>query len=187
MRNFLLLYLAILVVGGYAQSPLSSKQLTDRITMKVPGELRNVAPTMQRNTSPTLAMFVSRDGETELALNKSQLRWSSSDIQLLQQFYKANILNLYDQVNMIDEGIREISGRQFIYFEYTAEIHSRPNAFKRQTRQSSYNFIQYTVDNDGVLIFRFNCKINRQPYWQDVIRKSMKSIEFVEKKRKKKQ
>jgi len=148
--------------------------------MKVPLELKQEPPTLQRTTSTTLASFVSQDRRSDLSVNKSQLRWSEADEELLSQFYKANILNIYDQVDMIQEEIKAINGRKFIVFEFAGQVVDAPNAFKEAKRRSDYTYIQYAIVENGILIFRFTSSARMKNYWQSAIQEAMDSVEIIE-------
>jgi hypothetical protein len=178
------LFIASLANAQSSPPVLTPQVIADRIILNVPAELKEQPPTMQRGTSPALGIFVSTDQLTDLTVNKSSLRWSAADAVLLSQFYKANILNLYDQVDMIQEGIREVDGRQVIYFEYTGQIVDEPNAFVEAKKRFDYTYIQYVIEDDGVLIFRLSAPGIRQRYWQNAAREIMENVQIKEPKRK---
>lgn len=167
-----------------AQPALVDQLIAETILFKVPEELKSQPPTIQRTTSPALAIFVSTDQQTDLAINKSQLRWGMADATLLSQFYKANILNLYDQVDMIAEGIREQDGKEFIFFEFLGQIVEEPNAFAAVKKRNDYTYIQYLIQEDGILIFRFTCPNFRRNYWQNSVHEIMENVAFKPAKRK---
>lgn len=178
MKKYLTLLFLLSAAISFAQPQLITQEINDEISMLVPVELNRANPTMQRSTSPTLAMFITSDGKTDLAVNYAQLRWGEADPNLLSQFYKANILNLYDQVNMVDEGIREINGRAYIYFEFSGNIIDEPNAFSAEKKSSDYTYIMYTIQDNGILIFRFTSPARRMNYWRRPMAEVMKSIAF---------
>lgn len=183
-----LLFSILFFVGllSSAQLALVPRKITDEFSMKVPLDLRQEPPTFQRTTSITLATFMSQDRKSDLSVSKSQLRWSEADGELLGQFYKANILNLYDHVNMIQEGIKEINGREFIVFEFSGQIVDEPNVFQKAKQRSDYTYIQYAIVEDGIVIFRFTTGSRLKNYWQEAIRKSMNSVEMKKVGKKKK-
>jgi hypothetical protein len=183
MKKLVLLFLVV-CSGLQAQPVLVDQLIVESFLLKVPQELKSQPPTMQRTTSPALAIFVSSDQQTDLSVNKSQLRWAAADASLLSQFYKANILNLYDQVDMINEGIREQDGKEFIYFEFLGQIIDEDNAFIAAKKRFDYTYIQYAIEADGVLIFRFTAPGFRKDYWQESVREIMESIAFNSAKRK---
>jgi hypothetical protein len=166
------------------QPVLERTEVADQILIQVPVELKEQPPTIQRGTSPALAIYVSDDQQTDLTINKSSLRWSAADAVLLSQFYKANILNLYDQVDMIQEGIREMDGLQVIFFEYSGKILEEPNAFMEVKKRFDYTYIQYAIQEDGVLIFRLSTPGMLQRYWQNAAREIMENVQIKEPKRK---
>lgn len=183
MKKLALLFLVV-CSGLQAQPVLVDQLITETILLKVPQELTLQQPTMQRNTSPALAIFESSDHQTDLSVNKSQLSWAASDAALLSQFYKANILNLYDQVEMFSEGIREQDGKEFIYFEFAGQIIEEDNAFMAAKKRFDYTYIQYLIQDDGVLIFRFTSPGFKKAYWQESVGEIMGSIAFKPSKKK---
>ncbi len=180
MKNLLITSFLLSVLIAQAQTELIPYEVTDEISMKVPFSLKQEAATLQRTTSTTLANFVSDGRQSDLSINKSQLRWREADEELLSQFYKANILNIYDQVVMITEEIKEIKGRKFIVFEFSGQIMDEPNSFKEAKRRSDYTYIQYTIVEDGILIFRFTSSDRMKNSWQEAIRESMDSVNIKE-------
>ena len=183
MKSLLFSILFFRLLVSISQPLLILRELADNITMNVPLELKQEPPTLQRTTSSMLAIFVSQDRRSDLSVNKSQLRWSEADEELLSQFYKANILNIYDQVDMIQEEIREINGRTFIVFEFSGQILDEPNAFIEAKRRSDYTYIQYLIVEDGILIFRFTSSNRQKNYWQSAIREAMDSVMIKDKKK----
>jgi hypothetical protein len=183
MKKLVLLFLVV-YSGLQAQPVVVDTEISETILMKVPQELKSYPPTIQRTTSPALAVFESNDHQTDLSVNKSQLRWAAADASLLSQFYKANILNLYDQVEMISEGIREQDGREFIYFEFTGQMIDEDNAFMAAKKRFDYTYIQYVIEADGVLIFRFTSPGFRKAYWQESVKEIMETVAFRNGKRK---
>lgn len=184
MKAFLTILLAGIIGISYAQPKLTTQQITDEISMLVPDELTRTPQAIQRTTSPALAVFNSRDGQVDLGINMAQLRWSANDIDLLSQFYKANILNLYDEVQMHQEGIQEINGRKYIVFEFSGILVDQPTAFSERKQQNDYTYIMYQVNADGVLIFRFTCPQNMMRYWKAPVQEIMQSVAFKESKKK---
>lgn len=184
MKNYLTFLFGMMALGLFGQAQLEMQRIDEQISMLVPSSLKRVAPTMQRTTSPALATFITTDGRVDLGVNYAQLRWGEADSKLLSQFYKANILNLYDQVNMLSEGIQEINGREYIYFEFAGEIVDEPNAFSTARKQSDYTYIMYSIENDGVLIFRFTSPIQQMNQWRKPVAEVMQSITFSKKRKK---
>lgn len=183
MKSLLFSTLFFSLLLSQAQPVLIPREVTDEISMKVPLKLKEEPPTLQRSQSTTLANFISDDRRSDLSVNRSELRWSQADEELLSQFYRANILNIYDRVDMIQEEIRAINGRKFIVFEFSGQIVDEPNAFKEAKRRSDYTYIQYAIVEDGILIFRFTSLAQLTNYWQESIRKAMDSVEIEEAKR----
>jgi hypothetical protein len=168
--------------AGMAQHFLVMKEITKEISMGVPFELKPEPASRLRTTSETLALFMTGDFKTDLSVTKFKQQWSHSDEELLYQFYKANILNLHDHVQMHEEGFREVNGKRFLVFEFTGTIVDKSNTFKEAKKVSAYNYVMYAIEGDGILAFRFTCPADRQSYWQKIVRESMASVKFAKSK-----
>ena len=184
MKPIFTLLLSLLSLQSIGQIRLVEEEIVEGISMLVPIELSRTPQSNQRATSLSLAVFNSQDGRTDLGINKAQLKWSNTDIELLSRFYKANILNLYDHVTMHDEGIKEINGNKFIIFELSGTFVDEGNAFSGSKQNSDYTYLMYSVRKDGILIFRLTCPLNRRRYWQKTTREIMNSVTITEGKKK---
>lgn len=184
MKPFITTLLFSFSLVMLAQPRLQKVDINEEISMAVPTDLKRSTPVMQRTTSPSIANFYSQDGQVDLGINMAQLRWSANDTELLSQFYKANILNLYDNVQMHDEGMKEINGRHYIVFEFSGTIVDEGNAFSETKQKSDYTYIMYNVSPQGVLIFRFTSPRRIRSRWQKTVREMMASVEISEKKKK---
>lgn len=184
MRLFLLISCLFLFVATHAQT--KRQRLSENVLMAIPDGLNERQPTLQKMTSPVQAMFASDDGKAEFVLNKSILQWGGDDIELSRKFYKANILNLYDQVDFMKDEIVEQDGKSLIVFEFAGTIAGEVNAFQKKKSKKDYLYVAYHIlDEEGVLIFRFSCPWVAMQQWQEPVQKAMESIRFQKAKKKK--
>src|SRR5690606_5864028 len=69
-----------------------------------------------------IAAFTNGDRLADLTVNVSATQWPDANAALASQFFKASILNTFARVSMISEGIREVRGQTYIYFEFESKI-----------------------------------------------------------------
>lgn len=129
------------------------------------------------STKVPLAMFADERKEALLGINYNIMQWTESDTELMYGFYKASINNLFDEVEFIQDEIREINGQAFIVFEVVGTIKD-DNAFSARTPTKSYTYIQYTSWKDQVLLFNFSCKERLRNQWQTTAKEIMESIKI---------
>ena len=98
-----------------------------------------------------------------------------NDIDILLDFYKVSIANLYSQIDFIQSKIIKVNDRQFIVFEFLGEI-TEESLLGRVSSIKKYNYIQYVLYNSKVLLFNFNCSANDQQKWQSIASEMMSSI-----------
>lgn len=125
--------------------------------------------------APLLA-YTNFEREADFSVNISATQWPDDNVELAQKFFKAGLVNIFDRVEMIDEGISQISGRKFIFFEFE----SRMNGSRQQEefRESivRYTYIQYYIRPGNALVFSFSCPRRLRETWQETARQMMKGV-----------
>jgi len=177
MKRLLLLpFLVILCCPPILKAQKKEGRLSDGIQINIPEGLTAVTPSMQKSTSPVVALFMSEDGQAELGINQSSQRWGGNDLALSQRIYKANILNLYDQVEWLQEDVAQWEGRDYLVFEFIGTITGEVNAFRTKPSQKDYVFVMYHIIEEGVLIFRFSAPYGLMSRWQKPVTEAMRSV-----------
>lgn len=125
-----------------------------------------------------IAMFTTLNGNVDMGVNMASSRWGSADLDILHDFYKAGILNLYDQVTFHQDTIREINGRPFIVFEFLGSVAGDDNSFSNAASLTKYIYIQYTLYHDSVLLFNFSAPELLQREWKETATEMMESIKI---------
>jgi len=92
-------------------------------------------------------------------------------------FQKSNIYNLYDNIEMLSEGIKEVNGRKYAYFEFVSTVKEEEEVFVKKGSINKYTFIQYTLINGNSLVFNFSCPSNIKAAWQTKANEIMQSME----------
>ncbi|MFN3403317.1 MAG: hypothetical protein ACK40G_04425 [Cytophagaceae bacterium] len=124
------------------------------------------------STKRPVAMYTDIDRMVDFGLNVSKAKFPGSDVMILKEFYKSTILETYEKVDFIKDGIEEINGKKFIVFEFTS--------YADQTKK--YSYLQYALINGFVYIFNFTSADNAKEKWQPVANAIMKTIKIDAKK-----
>jgi hypothetical protein len=124
-----------------------------------------------------LAMFTNQDQTVDFGFNVSATRWSYDDLELLQKFYKSTIQNLYTNITMLQEGIKEIDKKKYIVFEFVSEVNADKNNPIQQSKRA-YTYLLYTIVEEEVYIFNFTTPASIRNYWSPIAGQMMKSLKL---------
>jgi len=175
-----ILIVAITVGFGFTLHKLIKTKVTNDITVDLPSQLTPMTPGDIGQRFPSvrapLGAYTTEDRQVDFTVNISATQWPGKDYELTQKFFRAGIYNLYDKVDMIQEGIHDIHKKKFIYFEFD----SRTNGDKRELGSSDpilkYTYIQYLLEPGRTLVFTFSCPKDQKAQWQETAHEVMKSI-----------
>jgi hypothetical protein len=123
-----------------------------------------------------LAAYTNEERSADFSINISATRWPDADLELAEKFFKASLMNMVDRVQMIQEGIREISGKKFIYFEFESRINGSKEQLGNADPVLRYSYIQYLIEPRRTLVFSFNCARPERPAWEESADAIMKSL-----------
>ena len=172
---------------SWQQSPLKKTKLNDKISISLPETFRpmteNEIVSSYTIYRKPLAMYLDdRDPKVHLGVNTSASRWSNSDMDMLKDFYKATIFDMYSKVEFIQEDVKEIDGKKFAVFEFSSVM--KPTEKEQETAVvvmrpvRQYYYIQYTVVDGKVMIFNFSSPMRLQKYWSETAKKMMQSVKI---------
>ena len=175
------LLLLALVMVSFDQPKLVKTKITDDITVSVPKDWKPMdgLDFLERYPSvrAPIAAFTNEERDADFSVNISATRWPDTNLELAQKFFKASLSNMFDRVQIINEGTRELRGKKFIYFEFE----SRVNGNKREEGNADpvlkYTYLQYLIEPHRTLVFSFNCARSDRPAWEasaDAIMNSVK-------------
>lgn len=176
-----MIYIAVVALTSIqmvmAQGSLERKKITDYISMKIPSDFIAMVES-ERNRKyisarEPISLFSNLDRTVDLGINETSSVWGSGDLEILKDFYKSNILNLYNEVFFIQEEIISIDGRQFIAFEFNSKVVDEGGLGKPIAK---YTYIIYTLRNERVLLFNFSAPLRYRQAWQPIAREMMESI-----------
>jgi len=163
----------------WAQESYTRQKITPYISMKISDYFKIMPPQQLLDSYASsripIAMFTTLDGNADLGINRTATQWGPNDIDILLDFYKASIVNLYSQIDFIQNKIIKVNERQFVVFEFVGEI-TEESLLGGVNSIKKYNYIQYAPYRDKVLLFNFNCAANDQQKWQSIANEMMSSI-----------
>ncbi len=174
-------FFLIALVFIAAESPkLVKVKVTDEITVSIPKgwNAMDALDFTQRYPSvrAPLAAFTNEIGLVDFSVNISATQWPDTDLELAQKFFKAGVMNMFDRVEMIQEGIYEVNKKKFIYFEFDSRINGNRQQEGFQDPVLRYTYIQYLIEPGKALVFSFNCPRRQKEEWQETARLMMKSV-----------
>jgi len=174
----------ILLLSSF-QTPndeLVKKQINEQIQLLVPSKFEPMSQELMDQRYLTarkpLAAFTNERQVVDLTVSTSNTRWQASDLPILKDFYKASLMELYDEVDFLKEEIEEINGRNFVVFEFTSLVKPGENSLTARTPVRRYTRIQYTVNSGQTLVFNFSCPQALQPKWLDTAQQVMESVKI---------
>ena len=183
MKKFICLAILFNTTCLFAQEKMVTHKINDEISYVVPESfnLMSKGDRIEKYVSSRepLAMHSSVDGEINYGVNWNPMQWMDGDEQMIHDFYKASILSMFDQVEFIQNEIKEINGKKFVVFEFISMLRTE-NAFSNKSSRN-YTYIQYTSYNEQVLLFNFACKARLMNQWQPVANDIMNSVKVKEK------
>jgi len=175
------LFLVVLVCVAADAVKLMKVKVNDSLTVSVPKDWRpmddlDIAQRYPSVRAPLVA-YTNLEREADFSVNISATQWPDDNAAIAQKFFKAGVMNVFDKVEMIDEGIREVRGKKFIFFEFESRVNgTRQEGFRDPVLR--YTYIQYLIEPGKALVFSFSCPKRDRQQWQDTAREMMKSVKI---------
>lgn len=157
-RHLLVILLGLITVfPGLSQRMQKIKIMDGAVKMKVLADFYEMTPEDMVLRIPSIrnpiAAYSSEDRVTDFNIKQSATQWRRQDTEIATRFFKASIYNLFDRVNMIEEGTKEIHDSNFIFFEFESYL-AGDNG---QPSERKYNYIMYYLGLGRTLVFTFRC------------------------------
>ena len=165
---------------GQAVPGLVSIKVDKLLTMKIPGNFLalnddQIADKMIATRKP-LAAYSNPAGNVDITVtvgNSNKNPWKDQDLKLMAQFQKANIMQLFTNVNMLQEKIIKVKGQQYASFEFISEVKE-----KGKTAIRKYHHLRYTIRKGNMLVFSFICPESERSLYQETASEVMNSVRF---------
>ncbi|MFN6946548.1 MAG: hypothetical protein ACK4ND_16495 [Cytophagaceae bacterium] len=174
----LLIILAILTplltvssVDTFGQK-LKKKNIVNGVKMQLPVEFTqmlesDMAIRYVSHRKP-LALYTSPDRNVGFGFNVATVNWRFNDLELLKKLYKSTVMSMFTKVDMIDEGVKTINGKEYVFLEFTSTV----------DRIKNYFYVQYIVINDRIFIFHMMCPAHMRKDWAPVAHEMMESVKI---------
>lgn len=175
-----LFFFVVFSCFSFSEPKLVKTKISDDITVLVPKTFRPMdeMDLVQRYPSVRrpVAAYTNMEREVDFSVNISATQWPDGDIAIAQKFFKAGISNLFDDVEMIAEEIREVHGQQFIFFEFESRVRGDRRELGLESPVMRYTCQQYLVQPGRTLVFSFSCPRRIRADWQTSAHKMMEGI-----------
>lgn len=172
----------ILVFPLVSMTPakLVKTKVADGITVSLPPNLYAMTPEDMAQRFPSvrapLGAFTDQDRVVDFSVNVSATQWPDANQEMAQKFFKAALFNLYDKVDLIEEGIHTVHKKKYIYFEFESRINANRRLEGGTEPILKYTYIQYLVQPGRTLVFTFSCPRPLREEWQEQARGVMKTV-----------
>jgi hypothetical protein len=179
MRFLALLAIILLAGAAFATPKLKKFNITKEITVSLPKDFTplpddGIAREYPATTRP-LAVYTSPNGQIDFSVTKKKTPFKAQDLPMLREFYKANLLEKFTKVDFIRQEVTQVKGKDFIVFEFVSVLADERKASNLAPVQK-YSIIQYTIQNNELLIFTLHVPFAMKNEWQDAARQVMNSV-----------
>lgn len=175
-----LLIAGLSILLSFDSLPLVRKKIADGITALLPKDFRPMDDTDLVGRYPSvrqpLGAFTNNDHTADFSVNISASQWPDQNFELAQQFFRSSIENMFDRVDMIDQGIHTVNGRKFIYFEFEYKISGDEKVLGEDEAVLNYTCIEYLIGPRSALVASFNCPRQLRLEWEETAHTIMNSI-----------
>lgn len=178
-----LMVLTLLGLCAFESSvKLVRMKITDDLSVLLPRDFRPMDDLDFSQRYPSvrrpIAAFTSHDRLVDFSVNVSATQWPDANLELAGKFFKASLYNTFDNVDMVDEGVHEVHGKNFAFFEFESRIKGEPRNLGLQESVLQYTYIQYLVEPGRTLVFSFSCPRRLRMEWQETAHKIMGSVKM---------
>lgn len=182
MKNIKILFILPLFLFAFQSVKLTKTKIGKSITVSLPDSfiLMTQSEINLKYVSPRepLALYSDETRNVDLSVNVAFSKWNANDLELMQSFYKSNIMGLYDEVHFIKEKIEDINGRKFAVFEFISAVKAESNSPVSEIGVGRYTYIQYAIVNGKTVLFNLSCPTHLKDKWSPIAREIMNSVKI---------
>jgi hypothetical protein len=176
-RLFLLISTIFL---SFDNPKLVKTKIADGITVSIPKGWRPMDGLDFTERYPSvrapLAAFTNEERLVDFSVNISATQWPDTNVEIARQFFKSSLMNMFDRVEILQEGVNDLHGKKFIYFEFESRVNGNRSEQGQTDPVMRYSYLQYLVEAKRTLVFSFNCPRREREQWQPTANAMMKSI-----------
>jgi len=169
----------LLAAGGVK---LVKTKVNDQITVSIPQGWQPMDDMDFTQRYPSvrapLAAYTDPDRLVDFSVNVSATQWPDQDNAIAKEFFKASLMNMFDKVDMITEGVQKIGKKELIYFEFESRVNGNRKQEGLQDPVVKYTYIQYYLEAGRSIVFSFSCPKRMRQEWQETARQMMKSVKI---------
>lgn len=175
-------FLLVLFLGlvGFDQPKLVKTKVADGITVSIPSGWRPMDGMdfneRYRSVRAPLAAYTNDERTVDFSVNISATQWPDGNVEVAKSFFKSSLKNMFDKVEMISEGVHEVRGKKYAYFEFESRMNGNPAKQEQREAVLKYTYQQYLVEKNRTLVFSFTCSRRDREAWQPVAKAIMKSV-----------
>jgi hypothetical protein len=175
-----LLMVMVLFSLAMTKPKLVKTKVNDQITVSIPKTWRAMDNLDFSERYPSvrapLAAYTDEERLVDFAVNVSATQWPDADHEMVKSFFKSSLLNMFDRVDMLSEGIREVNGNKIIFFEFDSRVNGNRKQEGFTDPMMKYTYIAYLVQPGRTLVFSFNCPRRMKEDWKETAKAMMNGI-----------
>ena len=170
----------LFIIYGFAPVKLVKTRVADGVTVSLPADFYAMPPDDVAQRFPSvrapLGAYTNQDRVVDFSANISATQWPDADLEIARQFFKSGLMNLYDKVEVIEEGVHIVNKKKYIFFEFESYVRGNKRQIGDEDPILKYTYIQYLVQPKRTLVFTFSCPKAQRDDWQETARLMMKSV-----------
>jgi hypothetical protein len=97
------------------------------------------------------------------------------DLQMEYAFKKSSFSGKFKEINFIQDGVKNVNGKDFIYFEFDGTIEAT-DRLGRKSLTKVYNYMLYTYVKENIYSINFICKGDLKEEYQATIQQVMQTV-----------
>jgi hypothetical protein len=177
------LFLILLTIALPVDDPkLVKVKISNEITAMLPDDFVPMGDLDFTQRYPSvrkpIGAYTNPDHEVDFSVNISATSWPDTNLEMAQKFFKSGVMNMFDRVEILSEGIHEVNGRKFIYLEFESRMKGDRSTLGNTEPILKYAYLEYLVEPSRTLVFSFNCPARLKEDWQKTADKIMKSVKI---------
>jgi hypothetical protein len=174
------LLLVSLISMSFAPPKLIKTKINGGITVSIPQGWRPMDNMDFTERYPSvrapIAAFTNDERTVDFSVNISATQWPDANLSVAHAFFKSSIQNMFDRVQFSSEGVREVHGKKYIYFEFESRVNGNNAGEGLRDPVLRFTHLQYLVEPGRTLVFSFNCPKKLREEWQPAANEMMQSI-----------
>lgn len=177
------LFLILLTIALPVDDPkLVKVKISNEITAMLPDDFVPMGDLDFTQRYPSvrkpIGAYTNPDHEVDFSVNISATSWPDTNLEMAQKFFKSGVMNMFDRVEILSEGIHEVNGKKLIYLEFESRIKGDRSTLGNTEPILKYAYLEYLVEPSRTLVFSFNCPARLKADWQKTAGKIMKSVKI---------